>query len=122
MINKAKGVYDLYGDNAKRRIVVKNFIEEMMEKFNYEYIETPIFEASTLFHRGVGEGSDIVRKETYDFVDRGNRNMTLRPEGTAGAVRSYIENKMYADNTNPKKLWYYGPMFRYERPQSGRYR
>ena len=122
MINKAKGVYDLYGDAAKRRAVVRNFIEEMMEKFNYEYIETPIFEASTLFHRGVGEGSDIVRKETYDFVDRGNRSMTLRPEGTAGAVRSFIENKMYADTVIPKKLWYFGPMFRYERPQSGRYR
>ena len=122
MINKAKGVYDLFGENGKKRLVVKNFIEELMDKFNYEYIETPIFEASALFHRGVGEGSDIVRKETYDFLDRGNRNMTLRPEGTAGTVRSFIENKMYADGINPKKLWYYGPMFRYERPQSGRYR
>ena len=93
-----------------------------MENYNYEYIRTPHFEASELFHRGVGESSDIVSKETYDFKDRGDRLMTLRPEGTAGVVRSYIENKMYGDPINPRKLWYYGPMYRYERPQSGRFR
>ena len=93
-----------------------------MEKYNYEYVRTPLFEASDLFHRGVGETSDIVSKETYDFTDRGNRNITLRPEGTAGVVRSFIENKMYARTEQPIKTWYYGPMYRYERPQSGRYR
>ena len=93
-----------------------------MEKYHYEYIRTPHFEASELFHRGVGETTDIVSKETYDFKDRGDRNMTLRPEGTAGVVRSYIENKMYGEAITPRKLWYYGPMYRYERPQSGRFR
>jgi histidyl-tRNA synthetase len=93
-----------------------------MEKYNYEYVRTPIFEASELFHRGVGVTTDIVTKETYDFIDRGNRNMTLRPEGTAGVVRSYVENKMYGDPTQPIKTWYLGPMYRYERPQSGRFR
>jgi len=93
-----------------------------MEKYNYEYMRTPIFESSELFHRGVGETTDIVTKETYDFVDRGNRNMTLRPEGTAGIARSFIENKMYANPTLPVKAWYYGNMYRYERPQAGRFR
>lgn len=121
MINKAKGVYDLFGIEGKKRIILRNFIEQLMERYNYEYINTPLFESSNLFHRGVGETTDIVTKETYDFKDRGNRDMTLRPEGTAGVVRSYIENKMYGEN-NLKKLWYYGSMYRYERPQSGRYR
>ena len=87
-----------------------------------EYVRTPLFESSELFHRGVGETTDIVTKETYDFVDRGERKMTLRPEGTAGVVRSFIENKMYGRADMPVKTWYYGPMYRYERPQSGRFR
>ncbi|MDD2378236.1 MAG: histidine--tRNA ligase, partial [Bacilli bacterium] len=94
----------------------------LMEKYNYEYFRTPLFEASELFHRGVGETTDIVSKETYDFKDRGDRMMTLRPEGTAGVVRSYIENKLYGNAVMPLKTWYYGPMYRYERPQSGRFR
>ena len=91
-----------------------------MEKYNYTYMRTPIFEATELFHRGIGESTDIVSKETYDFVDRGGRNITLRPEGTAGVVRSYIENKMYGDPNQPVKVYYNGTMYRYERPQSGR--
>lgn len=91
-----------------------------MEKYNYNFIRTPIFESSELFHRGVGESTDIVSKETYDFKDRGDRSMTLRPEGTAGIVRSFIENKMYGDSTQPIKLYYNSTMYRYERPQSGR--
>ena len=122
MIQKAKGTYDLYGDNSKKVLYLKKLIETLMDKYNYKYIKTPIFESSELFHRGVGETSDIVSKETYDFTDRGNRNMTLRPEGTAGVVRSFIENKMYGDSNMPVKLWYFGSMYRYERPQSGRYR
>ena len=69
-------------------------IDEIMEKYNYNFIRVPVFESSELFHRGVGETTDIVTKETYDFTDRGGRNITLRPEGTAGVVRSYIENKV----------------------------
>ena len=122
MITKPKGTYDLYGKKGKETVALRNFIEELMDKFNYEYIKTPLFESSELFHRGVGDTTDIVTKETYDFVDRGDRNMTLRPEGTAGVIRSYIENKMSNDASIPKKFWYFGPMYRYERPQSGRYR
>ena len=70
---------------------VSKVIDEVMEKYNYNFIRVPVFESSELFHRGVGETSDIVTKKTYDFTDRGGRNMTLRPEGTAGVVRSYIE-------------------------------
>ena len=122
MITKPKGTYDLTGINAKKWQYVNKVIDSMMEKYNYNYIRTPIFESSDLFHRGVGSGSDIVRKETYDFVDRGERSMTLRPEGTAGVVRSYIENKMYGEPSQPTKLYYNGTMYRYERPQSGRNR
>ncbi len=122
MIKKPKGCYDLFGEEAKRWQYFDELVEMTMEKYNYSYIRTPLFEESELFHRGIGETSDIVTKETYDFVDKGNRHMTLRPEGTAGVVRSYIENKMYGDPTQPVKVYYNGPMYRYERPQSGRNR
>ncbi|MBQ8659728.1 MAG: histidine--tRNA ligase [Bacilli bacterium] len=120
MITKPKGTYDLYGDTVKKWQYVGRVIDEVMDRYNYGLIRTPIFESTELFHRGVGDTTDIVSKETYDFVDRGDRNMTLRPEGTAGVVRSYIENKMYGDATQPIKLYYNGTMYRYERPQSGR--
>lgn len=122
MIQKQKGTYDVFGEYGKRLLYVEELIEGLMEKYNYEYFRTPIFESSNLFHRGVGETTDIVTKETYDFKDRGDRDITLRPEGTAGIVRSFIENKMYGNHTMPVKAWYYGPMYRYERPQSGRFR
>ena len=122
MIQKPKGTYDVFGKKGENLIYLHDLIQTLMEKYNYEYMRTPVFESSELFHRGVGETTDIVSKETYDFVDRGNRNMTLRPEGTAGIVRSFIENKMYANPTLPVKAWYYGTMYRYERPQAGRYR
>ena len=122
MITKQKGTNDVLGLDAKKRKYVCDVIDAVCEKYNYTYIETPIFEASELFHRSVGESSDIVTKETYDFVDRGNRNITLRPEGTAGVVRSFIENKLYGNMSEPVKVYYNGPMFRYERPQSGRMR
>ena len=119
MITKPKGCHDIYGMEAKKWKYVSDLIDSVCEKYNYDFIRTPIFESSELFHRGVGETTDIVTKETYDFVDRGDRKMTLRPEGTAGVVRSYIENKMYGD-PQPIKLYYNGTMYRYERPQSGR--
>ncbi len=122
MIQKPKGTYDVLETKGKTIIYIEKLLKTLMEKYNYEYFRTPIFESSELFHRGVGETTDIVSKETYDFIDRGNRNMTLRPEGTAGIVRSYIENKCYGRATMPVKAWYYGPMYRYERPQSGRFR
>ena len=120
MIIKQKGTHDLYGIEAKKWKYVDRVIDEVMDKYNYNFIRTPIFEATELFHRGVGETTDIVSKETYDFMDRGNRSITLRPEGTAGVVRSYIENKMYGDASQPIKVYYNGTMYRYERPQSGR--
>jgi histidyl-tRNA synthetase len=120
MITKPKGTYDIYGEEAKRWQYVSRVVDEVMERYNYGFIRTPIFESTELFHRGVGDTTDIVSKETYDFMDRGERNMTLRPEGTAGVVRSYIENKMYGDANQPVKLYYNGTMYRYERPQSGR--
>lgn len=122
MITKPKGTKDIYGVEAKRWQYVSKVIDEVMEKYNYNFIRVPVFESSELFHRGVGETTDIVTKETYDFTDRGGRNMTLRPEGTAGVARSFIENKMYGDNNQPIKFYYNCPMYRYERPQAGRYR
>ena len=122
MIQKPKGTYDVYGKQGKQILYIEEVLKALMKQYNYEYFRTPIFESSELFHRGVGETTDIVTKETYDFKDRGDRNMTLRPEGTAGIVRSFIENKMYGNASMPVKSWYYGPMYRYERPQSGRFR
>ncbi len=122
MITKPKGTYDIYGKNTKKWQFLNKMIDEFCLCYNYEYIRTPIFENSELYHRTVGESSDIVTKETYDFNDRSNRKLTLRPEGTAGVVRSFIENKMYGEAQLPKKLYYNGTMYRYERPQSGRNR
>ena len=93
MIQKPKGTYDVYGKKSKQIKYIEKILNSLMEKYNYEYMRTPLFENSELFHRGVGETTDIVTKETYDFLDRGNRNMTLRPEGTAGICRSFVENK-----------------------------
>lgn len=121
MLQKPKGTYDIFGERALEMLYFKRLAEALMDKYNAKYFETPIFESSELFHRSVGETSDIVSKETYDFKDRGNRDLTLRPEGTAGIARCFIENKLYADSL-PLKVWYLGPMFRYERPQAGRYR
>src|SRR5699024_5663618 len=115
-----KGCHDIYGMEAKKWQYVGTVIDALMDKYHYGIIRTPIFEETSLFHRGVGNTTDIVTKETYDFKDRGDRDMTLRPEGTAGIIRSYIENKMYGDATQPIKLYYNGTMYRYERPQSGR--
>ena len=120
MIQKQKGCNDITGREAKIWKYVDSVIDSLMEKYNYNYIRTPIIEATELFHRGIGESTDIVSKESYDFQDKGGRNITLRPEGTAGVVRSYIENKMYGDPNQPVKVYYNGTMYRYERPQSGR--
>ncbi len=120
MIQRQKGCNDITGRNAKVWKYVESVIDALMEKYNYNYIRTPIIEATELFHRGIGDTTDIVTKESYDFQDKGGRNITLRPEGTAGVVRSYIENKMYGDPNQPVKVYYNGTMYRYERPQSGR--
>lgn len=121
MILKPKGCYDVIENDALKLKKINNYIEYYCDFYNYDFIRTPIFESSDLFHRTVGEESDIVTKETYDFKDRSNRELTLRPEGTAGVVRSFIENKMYGSNM-PRKLYYNGTMYRYERPGQGRNR
>ncbi len=122
MIVKQKGTMDIYGLEAKKRLYVNEVIKTVCEKYNYSYIETPVFEASELFHRGMGEETDVVSKETYTFNDRGDRSLTLRPEGTAGIVRWFNENKLYGNMTEPVKVYYNSKMYRYERPQAGRYR
>ena len=121
MITKPKGTIDITGTDSLLWEYVNSVVSSMMNTYNYEFIRTPIFEASELYHRSVGETSDIVKKETYDFKDKGERNLTLRPEGTAGVVRSFLENKCYAE-PDAKKYYYNGTMYRYERPQTGRMR
>jgi len=122
MISKIKGTQDILPGEVERWQELEDVIYQVSKLYHFKEIRTPIFEASELFHRGVGDTTDIVKKETYDFLDRGDRSLTLRPEGTASVVRSVIENKLYADANLPLKYYYYGPMFRYERPQKGRQR
>lgn len=122
MIRRIKGTYDILPEESIKWQYIEDIMRKVAKIFNFSEIRTPIFETSELFHRSVGESSDIVKKETYDFIDRGQRSNTLRPEGTAPVVRAYIENKLYADPIQPQKLFYFGPMFRYERPQKGRQR
>lgn len=122
MITKPKGTNDIFGNDAKKREYVNDILRGICEKYNFTNIETPVFEDSSLFHRTAGETSDLVSKETYDFKDRGDRNITLRPEGTASIVRWFIENKLYGNMTEPIKVYYNEKMYRYERPQAGRMR
>lgn len=122
MIAKPKGTNDVYGVDAKKREYVNDILRGICERYNFINIETPVFEESSLFHRSAGESSDLVSKETYDFKDRGDRSITLRPEGTAGIVRWFIENKLYGNMTEPVKVYYNEKMYRYERPQAGRMR
>lgn len=119
-MQNVRGTYDLYGE-AKRK--AKRVIAEgskIVEKYGFEEIETPIFEFTEVFSRNLGDTSDIVTKEMYCFDDRGGESLTLRPEGTAGVVRAFISNGM--QQNLPVKMYYAGPMFRYERPQKGRQR
>ena len=122
MITKVKGTFDLLPEDTIRWQELENITRQVCKLYDFQEIRTPIFEQSELFHRGVGDTTDIVKKETYDFLDRGERSITLRPEGTASVVRSVIENKLYTQAKLPLKYYYIGPMFRYERPQKGRQR
>jgi histidyl-tRNA synthetase len=116
-----KGTYDLLPPDSPLALMVRTAMIAAARSGGYEYIETPVFEDTGLFARGVGESTDVVTKEMYTFDDRGGRSVTLRPEGTAPAVRSVIEHGL-ARGQLPVKLYYSGPFFRYERPQAGRYR
>lgn len=120
MISKQKGTYDLYGEEAIKVLALRNIFENIMNNFNYSFIRTPVFESTELFKRTSGETSDVVSKEMYEFKDKKDRSLALRPEGTASVARCFIENKLYTDL--PRKFWYFEPMYRYDRPQKGRYR
>ncbi len=120
-IKRVRGFQDIYGENARKYRYVVDTARNIFEKYNFEEIILPFVEDVSLFVRSVGEETDIVQKEMYVFEDRGGRKVALRPEGTASAVRAYIEEKLYAKG-GYQKLFYEGAMFRYERPQAGRYR
>lgn len=121
MIKKPKGTNDILPSESYIWHWVENKLRNLAARFCYHEIRTPIFESTDLFIRGVGEGTDIVEKEMYTFRDKGDRSITLRPEGTASAVRAYLEHSI--NRTDERfKIYYIGPMFRYERPQAGRFR
>ena len=116
-----RGTNDILPGVIQKWLFVENKMRTICANFGYKEIRTPIFERTELFQRGIGDTTDVVEKEMYTFTDRGNRSLTLRPENTASVVRSFIENKLYAE-TALTKLFYMGPMFRYDRPQAGRMR
>lgn len=117
-----RGTVDLLPEQTKKWQYIESTLRELCHTFNYEEIRTPTFEHTEVFQRGVGETTDIVQKEMYTFKDRGDRSITLRPEGTAGVVRAYLQNKLYGLPIQPSKLFYFMELFRYERPQQGRMR
>ena len=122
MLSKApRGTKDITPKDVYKWHYVEKKFREICALYGYEEIRTPIFEHTEVFARSVGDTTDVVQKEMYSFTDRGDRQLSLKPEGTAGVIRSFIENKMYAD-TQPTKLYYITPCFRYERPQAGRQR
>jgi histidyl-tRNA synthetase len=121
MLQAPKGTHDIYGTEAKLWRKVEDEIRALTDLYGYGEIRTPLFEATELYLRGVGETTDIVHKEMYTFEDKGKRSMSLRPELTAGVARAFIERGMF-NAPQPTKLFYIGPCFRYETPQAGRYR
>ena len=121
MITKPRGTEDVLPKDSKLWQYIENTARRVCELYGYKEIRTPVFEHTELFTRGVGDTTDVVQKEMYTFEDKGGRSITLKPEGTATLVRSYIENSLYA-NPQPTKLSYMTPCFRYEKPQSGRLR
>ncbi|MBV9098276.1 MAG: histidine--tRNA ligase [Frankiaceae bacterium] len=116
-----KGTFDLLPPDSEVYLAVREAMARPLRLAGYGYAETPVFEETALFERGVGESTDVVTKEMYSFVTRGDDHVTLRPEGTAGVVRAAVQHRLYAGQL-PVKLWYSGSFFRYERPQAGRYR
>lgn len=123
VLQKPKGTQDILPKESARWQYVEGLVREIFAQYNYAEIRTPMFEHYEVISRSVGDTTDIVTKEMYDFYDKGDRHITLRPEGTAPVVRSYVENKLFAPEVQkPVKLYYMGPMFRYERPQAGRLR
>ena len=121
LTTKPRGTNDFLPGEVEKWQYLEGLLRELFAKYHYKEIRTPIFEHTELFLRSVGETSDIVSKEMYSFEDKGLRHVTLRPEGTAGTVRAFVENKLFSQSL-PVKLYYTGPMFRYDQPQAGRYR
>ena len=122
MITQApRGSQDWFGEEMRKREIIEKTCFSIAKKYNIKQIQTPMFEHTMLFARGVGETTDVVQKEMYTFEDKGGRSITLKPEGTAGVIRAYLEHSMYAD-AGLTKLCYVTPAFRYEKPQSGRLR
>ena len=121
LIGAPRGTKDILPGSIVAWRYVEQIMREVCAAFDYHEIRTPMFEHTELFHRGIGDTTDVVEKEMYTFMDRGKRSITLRPENTASVVRAFVENKMYGDVV-PTKLYYIGPMFRYDRPQAGRMR
>ncbi len=119
-IQNVRGTYDLYGESKRKTKKVIQTASNVVERYGFEEIETPIFEFTEVFARNLGDTSDIVTKEMYTFEDKGGESLTLRPEGTAGVVRAFVSNGLLS--SVPVKFYYAGPMFRYERPQKGRQR
>jgi histidyl-tRNA synthetase len=122
MINALRGMKDLTFEESERFVHIVTTAINISKKYGYRYIETPILEETRLFKRSVGESSDIVGKEMYQFEDKGGNDVCMRPEGTAGVVRSFVQAKLDRRQNEKFKFYYYGPMFRYERPQKGRLR
>lgn len=123
MIKKMKGTEDLLPAVSYKWQYVEDTIRAIFDTYQVKEIRTPIFESKELFSRSVGDTTDIVSKEMYDFKDKGDRDIALRPEGTAAVVRAYVEHKLFGpEHAQPLKVYYMGPMFRYERPQAGRQR
>lgn len=121
-IKKPRGTIDYYGEDMKVFAGIREILLAEADKYGTEFVELPMFEENGLFHRTVGESSDIVTKETFDLAKRGDKDYTLRPEFTASVSRAVIENKIYTAPDMPIRLSYFGPVFRYERPQTGRLR
>ena len=121
MIQAPKGTHDIYGQDMHLWRYIEDEIRNITDAYGYTEIRTPIFEHTELFLRGVGDTTDIVQKEMYTFLDKGDRSISLRPEATAGVARSYVERGMH-NQPQPTRLFYIGPNFRYEKPQHGRYR
>jgi len=122
MINALRGMKDLTFEESERFVHIVTTAIGISKRYGYSYIETPILEETKLFKRSVGESSDIVGKEMYQFMDKGDNDVCMRPEGTAGVVRSFVQAKLDRRQNEKFKFYYYGPMFRYERPQKGRLR
>src|SRR5256885_2371571 len=120
-VQAPRGTFDVLPDDGRARLRLLHLAEETLGRAGYGPVETPVFEATDLFERGVGDTTDVVEKEMFTFDDQGGRSLTLRPEGTAPVCRAYVEHGMHKA-PQPVKLWYWGPFFRYEAPQAGRFR